>query len=290
MARAGRSGRGAALAAAAFAGLLASQFTIPFVGRAAAQEARPPFLYLSEERILTASRAGAALLEQEAAARDALRAEARQIEAAFEDEERQLTDQRATMPPEEFRKLADAFDGRVVEARRQQDERAAQLAQEFDQKRRQFYADVGPVLVKLMERLGAVAILDEKSVLLADQSINITDQVIAEIDRAAAAPEGTATPAPQTAAPAAPEPGLPATPGAAPATGPATLPESGIAPGAGSGPPAARPAERRTDGRIFRPEPRPGMMAPENLAPENLAPAPGAPQTVAPHVVAPIAE
>ncbi len=67
------------------------------------------------------------------------------------------------------------------------------LAQEFDQRRRQFYAQVAPILVMLMDRYGAKAIFDENSVLLADQSLNITDAVIAEIDaRTPAADAGPA--------------------------------------------------------------------------------------------------
>jgi Skp family chaperone for outer membrane proteins len=155
-------------------------------GLAAAQ---PAFLYLNQERILTGSERGRALLAEEEAARDALRAEAREIEAAFEAEERELTEARKDMEPAAFRERANDFDARVVEARQLQDDRASALAQRFDQKRRQFYADVGPILVGVMERMGALAIFDETSVLLADQALNVTDEVIAEID---AAPSGGA--------------------------------------------------------------------------------------------------
>ena len=41
----------------------------------------------------------------------------------------------------------------------------------------------------LMDRYRAKAIFDETSVLLADQSLNITEAVIAEIDAGAAAPD-----------------------------------------------------------------------------------------------------
>jgi Skp family chaperone for outer membrane proteins len=150
--------------------------------------ARAGFLFINQERILTGSTAGQALLADEEAARDALRAEARAIDSAFEDEERELTERRPSLPPEEFQALADAFDTRVVEARREQDERSTQLAQEFDQRRRAFYARVAPILVMLMDRFGAQAIFDENSVLLADQSLNITEEVIAEIDAQAGDP------------------------------------------------------------------------------------------------------
>lgn len=146
-----------------------------------------PILVVNQERLLTGSRRGQALLAAEEAARDALRAEARAIDSAFEAEERELTEARARLDAEEFRALADAFDERVVTARRDQDARAAALAQEFDAGRRRFYAEVAPLLVRLMDRYGAQAILDENTVLMAAQELNITEAVIAEID---AMPEG----------------------------------------------------------------------------------------------------
>lgn len=180
---------------------LAAAFLVAGALAAAAQEpGRPAFLILSQERILTGSERGRALLAREDAARDALRETARGIETAFEAEEQRLTEQRATLDAEAFRALADDFDRRVVAARAEQDARAAALAQEFDQARRQFYAGVGPILVRVMERFGALAILDESSVLLSDQALNITDEVIAEID---AAPDpGPPQSDPEPAAPA----------------------------------------------------------------------------------------
>lgn len=198
---AARSRRAAPLALAlTLAGIAAAP------GPAPAQQApaaATSFLFINQERLLTGSKQGQALLAEEDRERDALRAEARKLDAAFEEEERRLTEQRPTLPPEEFRELSDAFDARVVKARRDQDERASALAQQFDQRRRQFYAQVAPILVMLMDRYGAKAIFDENSVLLADQTLNITDAVIAQIDtaRAPATARGTETPATPEAAP-----------------------------------------------------------------------------------------
>jgi Skp family chaperone for outer membrane proteins len=177
----------------------------------------PPFLFINQEQILTGSKSGQAILADEDRQRDALRAESRALDASFEQEESRLTEERPKLAPEEFRKLSDAFDARVVKARRDQDERANALADRFDQRRRQFYAQVAPILVMLMDRYGAKAIFDENSVLLADQSLNITQAVIAEIDaRAAKAESEGAAPAPASpdAGPAAPAPGAPAAPAA----------------------------------------------------------------------------
>jgi Skp family chaperone for outer membrane proteins len=168
------------------------------------QQEPPPFLIINQEQILTGSQAGRELLAEEERQRDALRAEARALDAAFEEEEQRLTEQRAELDPAEFRELSDAFDARVVQARRDQDARSTALAQEFDQRRRAFYARVAPVLVSLMDRYGAKAILDENSVLLADQSLNITAAVIAEIDAQVAPEAGEPAPAGPGSEPAAP--------------------------------------------------------------------------------------
>lgn len=173
---------------------------------ARAQDTVPPppnssFLIINQGRLLTDSRSGQAILSDEEQQRDAMRTEARALDASFEAEERRLTEERPTMQPEAFRAASDAFDARVVDARRKQDERSDDLAQEFDQRRRQFYARVAPILVRLMDRFQAKAIFDETSVLLADQSLNITAAVIAEID---------AEPDPQPEAPEAPTPEPPA--------------------------------------------------------------------------------
>lgn len=153
-----------------------------------------PFLFINQERLLTGSQAGQRLLTDEETEREQLRAEARAIDTAFEDEELRLTEQRSELDPEEFRQLADDFDRRVIEARAEQDARSNALAQRFDLRRRQFYASIAPILVQFMDRYEAKAILDETSVLLADQSINITDAVIAEIDATMAPPEPGADP------------------------------------------------------------------------------------------------
>jgi Skp family chaperone for outer membrane proteins len=167
-------------------GVLAVALVLLSIGSNSIAQTEPAesstFLLINQERILIGSARGQALLAEEETERDKLRREARSIVAAFEAEEQELTEARANLEAEEFRKLADDFDQRVVAARRDQDARSAALAAEFDLRRRQFYALVAPILVEMMARHGAKAIFDENSVLLAAQELNITEEVIAEID------------------------------------------------------------------------------------------------------------
>jgi Skp family chaperone for outer membrane proteins len=171
-----------------------------------------PILIINQDRLLTESRPGQALLAEEEAAREELRARARAIDDSFREEERRLTELRADMDPAEFQEMADAFDAEVVRARQEQDQRSDALAQEFDLKRRRFYARVAPILVSIMSRYGALAIFDQNSVLLADQALNITDEAIEEIDaRMEVEGDGAAGPDADTEAdePASPEGGEP---------------------------------------------------------------------------------
>ena len=215
-----------------------------FLSTAAVAQTLPasPFLFINQERLLTGSTVGKALLADEERQRDELRSEARALDSAFEAEEQQLTEKRPTTKPEDFRALADAFDARVVAARRDQDTRATTMGQEFDQRRRQFYARVAPMLVELMDKAGARAVFDENSALLTDQTLNITDEVIARIDAAGTPPEDAA---PETTAP-----GL-AGPGAAPVT---PAPDATTAPFA-LAPQETLPPDQSAD--EIRPVPRP---------------------------------
>ena len=172
--------------------------TTPGLGQPVPREPmQTEFLFVNQERLLTGSRTGRALLEEEETATEELRQEARAIDADFEAREREIASLRAEITPEEFRALADEFDAEVVEARRLQDARSAALAQRLDLSRRQFFGQIAPLLVAAMERHGAAAIFDETSVLLSDQSINITDEIILAID-ATLAPENTSEPSSTT--------------------------------------------------------------------------------------------
>jgi Skp family chaperone for outer membrane proteins len=141
-------------------GVLAFALVLCSVGSSSIAQTEPAgpstFLLINQERILTGSSRGQALLAEEEAERDKLRSEARSIDATFEAEEQELTEARTELEPEEFRKLADDFDQRVVAARRDQDARSAALAAEFDLRRRQFYALVAPILVDMMARHRAI--------------------------------------------------------------------------------------------------------------------------------------
>ncbi|SDI95236.1 OmpH family outer membrane protein [Salipiger marinus] len=141
-----------------------------------------PILTLEVDRLYADSAYGrkvSAALEEQGAD---LAAENRRIESDLTEEERRLTEQRRSLPPAEFRALADAFDQKVQALRREQDAKARMLGDLSDNRRRQFLAEAEPVLAELMREAGAAVILDKRQVLLAAEVIDITETAISRID------------------------------------------------------------------------------------------------------------
>lgn len=143
-----------------------------------------PFLTLDQERLFTGTRFGQAVTARFETESADLLAENRRIDAALEQEERDLTDRRASMDPAEFRKLADDFDAKVEGLRAAQETKSRDLARRRDEARQQFYEAALPVLGTLVSERGAVAIVDKKALILSLERLDVTDAAIARIDEA----------------------------------------------------------------------------------------------------------
>lgn len=199
----------AVVAATAAAGQEASLPAAP--AEAAPQPVAPadrlPILTLDRERLFTGTRFGKATIAGFEASTRALQAENRRIDAALEAEERDLTDRRATTPPDQFRALAAEFDARVEKLRAAQDAKSRDLASQRDQARQRFYDIALPVLGQLMTDHGAVAIIDRAALILSFERIDVTDEAIARIDAALGdGPPAPAEPDGLSEAPAGPPP------------------------------------------------------------------------------------
>lgn len=111
-----------------------------------------------------------------------LAAENRSIEADLKAEELDLTNRRSSMAPEDFRVLADAFDLKVQQTRKTQDDKNRALQQALDGELTALENAAVPVLQKLMRDAGAAVILERGSVFLSAQFIDITDEAIRRLD------------------------------------------------------------------------------------------------------------
>ncbi|WP_323770254.1 OmpH family outer membrane protein [Antarctobacter sp.] len=144
---------------------------------------KTPILVIEFERVFSESAFGIRVNSEIEQAGRAIATENRRIEAELTEEERGLTDLRPTLAPEEFRKLADAFDEKVQRLRDEQDAKARALGARTDEARRRFLTVAQPVLEGLLREAGAALILERRTVLVAADAIDITDRTIARIDQ-----------------------------------------------------------------------------------------------------------
>ncbi|MBV0911986.1 OmpH family outer membrane protein [Anianabacter salinae] len=146
-----------------------------------------PVLVIDQERLFRQSALGTRITEELEDAAAALAAENREIEAQLSAEELRLTEQRATLPPEEFRALADAFDQKVQRLRSEQDQKERELQRRRDADQQVFINQIGPILGQVAQERSALIVLDRRAAFLVSDAIDITDELIARVDASIAA-------------------------------------------------------------------------------------------------------
>ncbi len=158
-----------------------------FVMPAAAQNigvVQSDILVLDPEKLFAETQLGQRINAEYLAERDKLIARNRKIEAELEAEELALTNLRAEKTPAEFRILADAFDTKVQEIRRESERTVRDLERSRERAPVLFMRKIEPVLVQVMRDSGGAVIMDIRSVLLRADVIDITDLVISRVDEA----------------------------------------------------------------------------------------------------------
>ncbi|WP_293573540.1 OmpH family outer membrane protein [Phaeobacter sp.] len=139
-------------------------------------------LTIQSDRLYAESAFGRRVARELEAEGAVLTAENRRIEAQLRAEELDLTERRADMDPEAFRALANAFDEKVQETRRDQQRKLNQINQMGEAARRDFFAASLPILQQIMRESGAGAILEHATVFLSADAADVTDLAIARID------------------------------------------------------------------------------------------------------------
>ena len=155
--------------------------SVAFAQDKAAQSA---VLTVDPERLFAESRFGKAAVARLEASQQALLAENKKLEIALEAEEKDLTERRPSLPAPDFRKLADAFDQKAEEIRAARLAKSRSLTTLRDEDRQKFLGAIVPILGDLMGEMGALVVLDKKSVFLSFERVDITDLAIARIDAA----------------------------------------------------------------------------------------------------------
>ncbi len=154
-------------------------------GPAQAQQLGVPqtaVLTISSERLFADSEFGQRVLREIEAEGTLLAEENERIVAELSREEKDLTEQRAELPPEEFRPLAEAFDEKVQSHRDGQRAKLDALARRSEEAQQMFFELIQPVLIDLLRESGATVIIERSSVFLSSDRTDVTESAIARIN------------------------------------------------------------------------------------------------------------
>lgn len=163
--------------------------TLALASQSFAQEASlslpPPILTIDQDRLFQETGLGARATSAVEAQAAQLASENSEIEQDLVRRELELTEQRASLPAQEFRLLADAFDQDVQRIRDEQDEKARALNRMREAARQDFFDDVAVVISDIVRERGALVVLDRRDIFLSADRIDITDEAIARVNASA---------------------------------------------------------------------------------------------------------
>lgn len=163
--------------------LIGALLSAPFAF--AQQQALPQsqVLTVDSDVMFSQSQFGVRVAQELAADESILLAENRRIQAELTAEEKALTEKRGEMEADAFRAVAEAFDARVVQIRKEQDQKAANLERRRQREQDAFIRVASPILTTLMRDAGARVILEQRDVLLRDPAVDVTSFAIERINQ-----------------------------------------------------------------------------------------------------------
>lgn len=148
-----------------------------------AQPVAYQFAILDEERLFSESAAGRKTLVLFREEQVKITTEAEFLQRSLEAEEQALSDLRADLEPEEFRKLAKEFDEKTNRLREEQLAKNRAINQNFERARLDFFTAIAPILRDMFEELGVILVVNPSVVRYAVQDIDLTQRAIERIDK-----------------------------------------------------------------------------------------------------------
>ena len=117
------------------------------------------------------------------AARQNLQNENNNLEEKLLIEEKELSELRKTISIDEFRPKALEFDKKVTIIRKGQREKEENLNKKVRREESDFFKKIYPILYELLIERGGLVLIDQRNAILWDNSVDLTDDAIAVINR-----------------------------------------------------------------------------------------------------------
>ena len=117
-------------------------------------------------------------------ARKKLQSENEELEKKLLLEEKELSELRKTLSVEEFRPKALEFDKRVSIIRAEQGKKEEILNKKVRKEETDFFKKIYPLLYEILIERGGLILVDQRNIILWDNSVDITDDAIQAINQA----------------------------------------------------------------------------------------------------------
>ncbi len=138
---------------------------------------------INQDRLFADSLYGKSFAQKFQKDASALADENRRIEQELTAEETALTQKRKELSNIEFRKLAEAFNEKVENIRKEQAAKTTELNATQIQARRAFFRLVQPIIIQLMQDRGIQFILSDQAIFISASDGDITNAAIEMIDK-----------------------------------------------------------------------------------------------------------
>ena len=135
-------------------------------------------------KLLRSSEFGKNIIAANNIARKKLQSENEELEKKLLLEEKELSELRKTLSVEEFRPKALEFDKRVSIIRAEQGKKEEILNKKVRKEETDFFKRIYPLLYEILLERGGLILVDQRNIILWDNSVDITDDAIQAINQA----------------------------------------------------------------------------------------------------------
>ena len=135
-------------------------------------------------KLLRSSEFGKNIIAANNLARKKLQSENEELEKKLLLEEKELSELRKTLSVAEFRPKALEFDKRVSVIRAEQAKKEEFLNKKVRKEETDFFKKIYPLLYEILIERGGLILVDQRNIILWDNSVDITDDAIQSINQA----------------------------------------------------------------------------------------------------------
>ena len=151
-------------------------------GSVKAQEQELPITIVDLQYIMRESKAAKSIQDQISKMRDKYKKELQEKEEDLKEKEKELIEKRKVLQGEEFEKLRKDFEKDVITVQKQVRGKQVELDRAFSQAMDEVRAEAVKIIAEMAEQRGASLVLPRQNIIIVDQSLDITRDVVSKLD------------------------------------------------------------------------------------------------------------